>query len=391
MIKINEKIINLDRKDTFHNVSSEVNKYIKNNPTKKVLSLGVGDVSKPIIKPIIDAMKSAVDELSKSETFKGYGNSHGYNFLKEKIIEVEYKDFNFSVDEVYISAGSKMDVTNILELFDISSSICITSPTYPIYKDGASCLNREVQLLKSDDKNNFIPEIPNKKFDIIYICSPNNPTGIAYSNEELKKWVDYAKKNGSVILYDNVYSSYIRSKGIPKSIYEVEGAFDVAIEFRSFSKDASFTGVRCSYYIIPNGVYKGINEIWKRRNINRFNGADYIAQRGAEESLSNESQKLLVENVDYYLENARLLRESFLKCSFKVWGGIDAPYLWIKTKNMTSWETFYFFLEELNIVIIPGIVFGEEGDNYFRVSSFGNRETIKTAIERIEKYCEKSI
>lgn len=390
MAIINKRLEELQRKDIFLNVSRRVFEYKEKNPDVKLIFLGIGDVSKPIVKPVIDAMHNAVDDLSDIKTFKGYGSYYGYDFLKEKILENEYCNYDFTNDEIYISNGTKTDVTSILELFDINSKICITNPMYPIYKDGAICLNRKTVELELNEDNDFIAEVPEEKFDIIYICSPSNPIGVAYNYDSLKKWVDYALKNDAIILYDNVYNAFIRSKDAPKSIYEIPNAKRVAIEFRSFSKNASFTGIRCSYYIIPNEIAKDINTIWKNRTINRFNGADYIVQKGAEETYSNLSSKLIANNVQDYLDNAKYLRDNFIELGFKVWGGIDSPFMWIKTKeDMNSWEFFQFMLEKLNIVIIPGCIFGSIGEKYFRVSALGLRTDIEEAIKRMVDYYEK--
>ena len=384
MFKFNELLLNMEEDNIFKNVSLKVSNYKENNPDKNVISLGVGDVSKPIVKPIIDAMHDAVDDLSDSNTFKGYGSYYGYDFLKEKILDFEYKEFDFSLDEIYVSNGTKTDSTSILELFDINSKICITDPMYPIYRDGAASLSRNVFLLEMKDD---LPVIPKEKYDIIYICSPNNPMGIAYNRDYLGKWIYYAIKNESIILYDNVYSAFIESSDVPKSIYEIDGAKKVAIEFRSFSKNASFTGVRCSYYIIPKEIKENINSIWKKRTINRFNGADYIAQKGALASFLPDAQELIKENINYYKNNAKLLRDAFSNFGFHYIGGIDSPYLWVKIKdNKTSWEMFDFFLKELNIIIIPGIIFGKNGDNYFRVSALGKNEDVLEAIRRMGEY-----
>ena len=387
-MKINKYLYNLDNKNSFSSVSDLVNDYKKNNPNVKVLSLGVGDVSRPIVKPIIEEMHRAIDDLSDIRTFKGYGFSNGHNFLKEKILENEYSKFNFSLDEIYISNGTKSDSTNILELFDINSRILVSDPLYPIYKDGASCLSRNVFFTETNDS--FVPIIPNEKYDVIYLCSPNNPTGVCYTFGELKKWIDYALENNAVIIYDNVYSSFITSKDVPHSIYEADGARKVAIELRSFSKNASFTGVRCSYYIIPNEIYDGVNKLWHLRTINRFNGSDYIAQRGAYASFSKESKKLIKENINYYLENAKILKTCFKELGFTLYGGIDSPFIWVKIKdNIASMDYFKLLLEELNIVVIPGIIFGKKADNYFRVSALANREVIEEAIGRLRNYYEK--
>lgn len=389
MKKINKNLLSLDKNKKFSDVSKKVNEFKLNNPKIKLISLGIGDVSLPIVRPVIDAMHNAVEDLSDIKTFRGYGAHSGYDFLKDKILANDYKDFNFSYDELYISCGTKTDVTNILELFDTKCKVAIPSIIYPIYKYGATCFNRNVSVLNVDRNNNFYPNIPNKKYDIIYLCAPNNPIGNAYSSEELKKWIEYAIKNDSVILYDNVYCSFISSMDKPKSIYEIENSKKVAIEFRSFSKTASFTGVRCSYYVIPNELHKDVNKLWKNRTVNRFNGTDYIAQRGAEATYLPESKSLISENIKYYLENAKLLTEAFSNLGFEFMGGIDSPYLWVKIKGKNkSWSYFEEILDKVHVVIIPGIVFGKDGDSYFRVSALGNREDIKEATKRLEKYYE---
>ncbi len=376
--------------NTFYNVTEKVNKYKEKHPDNKIISLGVGDVSKPVVKSIIEAMHKAVDDQANMETFKGYGAYYGYDFLKDVILENEYKDFGFTRDEIYISNGTKSDSTNILELFDIDSKICVSDPMYPIYMAGAKILNRNITCLDCNEDNNFIPTIPKEKYDIIYICSPSNPTGTCYTYDDLEKWIRYAKENKAVILYDNVYNAFIRSENVPRSIYEIDGAKEVAIEFRSFSKVASFTGLRCSYYIIPNEIDKDINYYWKNRTINRFNGADYIVQKGAMEVYSDSAKKEIKKNIDDYLEGAKKLRRVFENNGYSVYGGIDSPFLWIKTKDgMNSWEFFDFFLEKLNIIIIPGIIFGSNGDKYFRVSALASKGVIDEAIERINKYYEK--
>lgn len=388
---LNESIINLEQKNIFAKVTEKISEFRKKHPEADIVSLGIGDVSRPIPQTSIEAMHRAVDDLATMENFKGYGAYYGYDFLKEKILENDYRDFNFSKDEVYISNGAKTDTTSILELFDINSKICIADPMYPIYRDGARCLNRNIYVLEALEKNDFVLQIPKEKYDIIYICSPNNPIGIAYTYDDLKKWVDYALKNNSIILYDNVYESFITSNNVPHSIYEITGAKNVAIEFRSFSKKASFTGVRCSYYIIPNEIDNGINFAWKKRTINRFNGADYIAQRGAEATYTNEAKIEIKENIKYYMDNANSLRMCFKNLGFKVWGGIDSPFIWVKIKEgITSWEIFEKYLSDINVVIIPGVIFGINGDSYFRVSALGNNEVINKAIERLKKYYEKN-
>jgi len=332
-------------------------------------------------------MKKAADELTKWETFKGYGPFHGYDFLKEKILDNDYKNFNFSKDEIYISNGTKTDSTSILELFDPSAKVCMTNPTYPVYRDGALALNRNIYYLDLNEENMFCAEIPSEHYDIIYICSPNNPIGTSYSYNQLENWVKYALDNDAIILYDTVYEAFIRTKDTPHSIYEIKDADKVAIEFRSYSKNASFTGIRCSYYVIPNKISKDINTLWKKRTINRFNGVSYITQRGAEAIYTEESQKIIKENINYYMSNASFLKEALINLGYQVWGGEDSPFMWVKTKNnLSSWECFYLFLEKMNIIIIPGIIFGDKGEGYFRVSALAPKEIIEEAIRRIEIY-----
>ncbi len=381
---LNKDLLQMESENVYAQVTEKVNDFKNKYPKAEIISLGIGDVSKPIVKPIIEAMHKAVDDLACMATFKGYGGYYGYDFLREAILKNEYAEYGFSQDEIYVSDGTKTDSTSILELFDKDSSILLANPTYPIYRDGAAALNRKVHYTTLDE--NFIMEIPNKRYDIIYICSPNNPVGNAYKKKDLKKWIDYALENKSVIIYDNVYQGFVRSKDVPKSAYELKGAKNCVIEMRSFSKTASFTGLRCSYYVIPNQIYQDINIVWQRRTMNRFNGASYVAQKAAEAVYLSETQKLLKENIDYYLENATILKEGFQKAGYQVFGGVDAPFMWVKSKDYkTSWQMFDYFLEKLNIIVIPGIVFGTKGDNYIRISSLGKREDCLICIERILK------
>lgn len=390
MLKYNDNLLKIKYENSFQRLSDEIGKY--NSKSLPLISLSIGDVSLAIPKPIIDKMKEAVNDLGSETTFKGYGGYLGYDFLKNAIIDNEYKNFNISNDEIYISSGAKSDTTNILELFDINSKICIADPMYPVYKNGAFVLNRNITLLKGNSCNDFLPDVPKEKYNIIYMCSPSNPIGIVYPRGYLEKWVKYANENGSVILYDNVYSDFITSKNSVKSIYEIKDAKKCAIEFRSFSKSLSFTGVRCSYYVIPNDIDDNINKLWKLRTINRFNGASYIAQKGALALYDKEVKDIIKSNIEYYLENAKILKNAFIKCGFKVWGGSDSPYLWVQIKDgKSSFDEFYYFLDNLGIAVTPGIIFGEQGDNYFRVSSLGKREDIITSTKRISDFYEKEI
>ena len=385
---LNKSIDLIEEKDAFANATKTVKQYKKEHPSNKVLSLGIGDVSRPLVKPVIDAMHEAVDEMADMKTFRGYGLYYGLEELKEAILKNEYRKYGISVDEIYVSNGTKTDSTSILELFDIDSKILLSNPMYPIYRNGAYSLNRKVSFAKLD--RNFKMLMPKERYDIIYICSPSNPIGIAYNREDLTKWVKYALKHHSVIIYDNVYNAYVRSKDIPKSIYEIEGAKGCAIELRSFSKSASFTGLRCSYFVLPEAIEKGINHLWQKRTINRFNGADYIVQKGAIATFSKEAKKELKDNIRYYQKNADYIKRELTSLGLEVIGGNDAPYLWVSfSKKKTSWEIFKTFLNELEVVVVPGEIFGSEGKHYCRVSALGTKENTVEAIERIKKYYEK--
>lgn len=400
MVKLNNNLLKLETEDIFMNVGEKISEYKKDNPGVNLLNLGVGDVSLPIVPTVIKEMEKAVLELGNGKTFKGYGAYYGHDFLREKIVEEEYNSLNITKDEIYISIGTKTDTTNILELFDKKAKMCLFNPSYPIYRDGGIISGREIEYLELYEEDNFIPRIPKGKYDLIYICSPSNPLGIALPKNELKKWIEYAIANDSIILYDNVYESFITSDDVPHSIYEIDGAKRVAIEFRSFSKRASFTGIRCSYYVIPNELHlKGldsksinINELWKKRTIAKFNGADYIVQKGAWATYLEQAKPEIRANINYYLENAKYIKEALESLSFKVFGGENAPFLWVKTRNnMSSWAYFDFLLRELNIVIIPGCIFGKKGDKYIRISALATREVTVESMERIKKYYEKKL
>ena len=380
---LNQNLGKLNQDLSFSELNRRVKKYRENNPEADLISLGIGDVSKAIIEPVAKSMISAVKELSKMESFKGYGAYFGYDFLKEAILKNEYQDHSFTNEEIYISNGTKTDVSNILELFDINSKILTTNPGYSVYADAALVLNRKIDYLNLSEETNFLAIPPKEKYDLIYLCSPNNPLGIAYDKDTLERWIDYALKNKAVILYDNVYSDFIRSSEIPRSIYEIKNAKKVAIEFRSFSKTASFTGVRCSYYIISNEIADGINDLWKERTISRFNGTDYVAQKGAAATYELESQKLIKDNINDYLDNAKILKKAFLDLGYKVWGGDDSPYLWVKI-NGDDWDFFDKYLNEYQVIIVPGSIFGSEGRGYIRLSALAKKEDIKRAISRIK-------
>lgn len=379
-MKFNKNLLKLNNENSFYFASAKVKEYKENHPNHKVLSLGIGDVSLPISKHIANKMKEAI-EKETSDQYVGYGNYYGIKELLEAIQKNEYQDF--SIDEIYVSDGTKTDCGDILEMFDENAIIGTYNPTYPIYLNSSFSLNRNIELIDCDSEFNIT--VPTKHFDVLYICSPNNPTGVNFSKELLTKLVNYCLKEECVIIYDNVYFSFINN-GV-KSIYEIEGAKKCAIELRSFSKHVSFTGIRCSYYVVPKELNENINKYWKYRTINRFNGASYIAQIGALASFDKEAQRDIQSNIAYYKKNAKYLLEEFKNLGYEITGGEDAPYLWIKCKNnMTSWETFSFFLNTLEVVVVPGIIFGSKGDDHFRVSALGKYEDIVKAVERIKVY-----
>lgn len=404
MIKINENFEKLQDSYLFSTIAKKVAEFQKKNPNKKIIKLGIGDVTRPIPKVCIEAMKKAADELGNEETFRGYGPEQGYDFLRKAIKENEYNDLKINEDEIFISDGAKCDTGNIVDIFSKENKVAITDPVYPVYLDTNVMSGRSgkfkdgkyqnIIYMPVTEENNFIPELPKEIPDIIYLCFPNNPTGTVLTKDELKVWVDYAKKNKSIILYDAAYCEFISNKNIPKSIYEVEGAREVAIEFKSFSKTAGFTGVRCGYAVIPKTVYaydeKGnkvlVNKLWNRRQCTKFNGTPYITQRGAEAVYTKEGQKEIRENIEYYKENARIILEGLKEIKIKAYGGINSPYVWLKTPNkMKSWEFFDILLEEANVVGTPGEGFGPSGEGYFRLTAFGTRENTIEAMERIKK------
>jgi LL-diaminopimelate aminotransferase len=406
MALINENYLKLPGSYLFAEIGRRVAKFKAENPNANVIRLGIGDVTKPLPQAVIEAMHKAVDEMAKEETFRGYGPEQGYEFLIEKIIKNDYvsRGINLSVDEVFVSDGAKSDCGNIQEIFGLDNIISVTDPVYPVYVDSNVMAGRTGELgedgkwsrityIPCTAENSFVPELPKSRPDMIYLCFPNNPTGMTLSKQELKKWVDYAKENKSIILYDSAYEAYIQEKDVPHSIYEVEGAREVAIEFRSFSKTAGFTGTRCAYTIVPKEVVaytaKGeeiqLNKLWNRRQTTKFNGVPYIIQKGAEAVYSEEGQKQIRATVDYYMDNAKIIREGIQSLGLQVFGGVNAPYIWLKTPNgMDSWAFFDKLLNEANIVGTPGVGFGPSGQGYFRLTAFGSRENTIEAIERFK-------
>ena len=406
MFKINKHYLDLQDTYLFSTIAKKVEEYKRQNPSKEIIKLGIGDVTRPIVPVVIEAMHNAVDEMQNASTFRGYGPEQGYEFLREKIAQYDYNSKNIGInkDEIFVSDGSKCDVANILDILGNENKVAITDPVYPVYLDtnimigAAGKFNEEkgtydnIVYLPISNINNFIPELPKEKVDLIYLCLPNNPTGTVLKKEQLKRWVDYARENKSLILFDSAYEKYITEENIPHSIYEIEGAKEVAIEFRSFSKTAGFTGIRCAYTVVPkelkantsDGRAVFLNHLWNRRMSTKFNGVSYITQKAAESIYSEEGQKQIQENISYYMENAKIIREGLKTGGYEVYGGINAPYIWIKVpEGLTSWEFFDKLLEEKQIVGTPGVGFGPSGEGYFRLTAFGTKENTIKAMERI--------
>ena len=395
MSYINENFLELQDSYLFSTIAKKVAKYAQENPDKKIIKLGIGDVTKPIVPECIKAMQEAVAEMGTAQGFRGYGPEQGYEFLRVEI----------STNEIFVSDGSKCDCGNIVDIFAKDNKVAITDPVYPVYLDTNVMSGRSGKYNKEKEsyeniiylpvtaENDFKPELPKEKVDLIYLCFPNNPTGTVLDKKELQKWIKYAKENKSIILYDAAYEAFITEENIPHSIYEIDGAKEVAIEFKSYSKTAGFTGVRCGYVVIPkelkgktkSGEEVSLNKLWNRRTCTKFNGTPYITQRAAEATYTEEGKKQIKENINYYLENARIIREGLEKAGFKVYGGINSPYIWLKIpEGMSSWEFFDKLLEEANVVGTPGSGFGPHGEGYFRLTAFNTKENTIEAIERIK-------
>lgn len=407
MALMNENYLKLPGSYLFSEIARRVNQFRSENPEADIIRLGIGDVTRPLVPAVVEAMKKAVEEMGNAETFKGYGPEQGHDFLIEKIIENDYKarGIEFGLDEVFVSDGAKSDTANFQEVFGTENIMAVTDPVYPVYVDSNVMAGRtgmynqekgqydKIVYLPCTEENGMKPAFPQTRVDMIYLCFPNNPTGMTLTKEELKEWVDYARENKSVILFDSAYEAYIREEGVPRSIYEVEGAKEVAVEFRSFSKTAGFTGTRCAYTVVPKEVMvydsKGeahsLNKLWLRRQTTKFNGASYPVQAGAAATYTEEGKKQIKETIDYYMENARIIREGLKEAGFTIFGGVNAPYIWMKTPdNMGSWEFFDKLMKEANVVGTPGAGFGANGEGYFRLTAFGTRENTERAIERIK-------
>lgn len=388
-MKTNTNYQNIADSYLFSTVAKKVNEFAAKYPDKKIIKLGIGDVTLPLCKEVVKALKNASEEMGIKESFHGYGPEQGYEFLKTKLQKYyETHGVNLDNDEIFISDGAKSDLGNILDLFAVDNTVLVPDPVYPVYVDTNIMAGRKVVYIDANADNNFLP-LPDKsiKADIIYICSPNNPTGAVYNKEQLKAWVDYAKENKSVILFDAAYECFITDKELPRSIFEIEGAKSCAIEFCSFSKMAGFTGTRCGWTVVPKELENGLlNKMWLRRQTTKFNGVPYIVQRGAEAVFSEVGQKEIQENLNYYKENAKIISDVLKKHNIWHIGGQHSPYIWLKCpNNMKSWEFFDYLLENIQVVGTPGSGFGRNGEGYFRLTSFGSREKTKEAVERMDK------
>lgn len=402
MLKINENYLKLPGSYLFSTIAKKVNAYTEANPDKKVIRLGIGDVTQPIAPAIIEELHGAVDEMGKAETFHGYAPDLGYGFLRELIAGEDYiaRGCQISADEIFVSDGAKSDCGNIQEIFDQNCKIAVCDPVYPVYVDSNVMAGRtgeydeetgkwsNVIYMPCTAENQFVPQLPEETPDLIYLCVPNNPTGTTLTRDQLKVWVDYANKTGAVILYDAAYEAYIAQDDVPHTIYEIEGATTCAIEFRSFSKNAGFTGVRLGFTVIPKSLERGgvkLHSLWARRHGTKFNGAPYIIQKAATAVYSKEGRAQLKEQVAYYMRNARVIYDGLKGAGCEVYGGVNAPYIWLKVpEGMTSWDFFDRLLEEASVVGTPGSGFGPSGEGYFRLTAFGTYENTVEAIERIK-------
>lgn len=411
MSSINENYLLLESSYLFAEIDTRVLKYQNENPNADIIRMGIGDVTKPLPPAIIDKFKAGVDEMGQGETFMGYGPYRGYDFLIDEIIEHEFQPRGIKLgnEEVFISEGAKPDTGNIQEIFDVNNVVAVTDPVYPVYVESNIMAGRGGPMgedgkyeglvyLPCTEENGFVPELPQTPVDLIYLCFPNNPTGTVLTRDELAKWVDYALENKAVILFDAAYEAYIQEDNVPHSIYEIEGAKEVAIEFRSFSKNAGFTGTRCAYTVVPKelvgydskGNAHSLNELWYRRLTTKFNGVSYPVQVAASAIYSPQGQKEIKELVNYYMKNAGIIMESLTEMGLNVYGGVNSPYIWIKTPgDIDSWDFFDLLLEKANVVGTPGAGFGPSGEGYLRLTAFNTLENTREAMARIAKLQEE--
>jgi len=408
MTKINENFLKLQAGYLFPEIGRRKRAFQEANPDAEIFSMGIGDVTQPLAPAVIEAMKKAVDEMGRIETFRGYDDSGvGYEFLRQAICENDFKSrgVDIDIDEIFVSDGAKCDTGNMQEVFGLDNVIAVSDPVYPVYVDTNVMAGRTrgpaeqgkyegIVYMPCTEENGFVPDLPKKKVDLIYLCFPNNPTGAVTTKEQLEKWVDYARKNKAIILFDAAYEAFISEADIPHSIYEIDGAKEAAIEFRSFSKTAGFTGLRCAFTVIPKQLKAYTNDgravevapIWKRRHCTKFNGVSYVTQAGAAAVYSPEGKEQNQQIIDIYMANAKLICETLSRIGYTVYGGVNAPYIWLKTPNgVSSWEFFDILLNKAHVVGTPGAGFGSAGEGYFRLTAFATPDNVKEALERFQK------
>ena len=398
-MKINKHYTELSGNYLFAEIARKVQAFKAENPQADVISLGIGDVTQPLCPAVVEALHKAADEMAVAATFRGYGPERGYDFLRNAIVENDYRSrgIDIDADEVFVSDGAKSDTGNFQELLAEDCVVAVTDPVYPVYVDSNVMAGRRIVKLPCTAENGFVPELPAEHVDVIYLCYPNNPTGTTLTKEQLRKWVDYALQSGAIIFYDAAYEAFIQSEDVPHSIYEITGAKECAVEFHSYSKTAGFTGIRCGYTIVPKGVKSeelrvknlSLNQLWSRRQCTKFNGTSYLSQRAAEAIYTPEGKQQIRATIGYYMQNARLMREALTDMGFTVYGGTDAPYLWVKVPGLTpvgegsSWGFFDWMLRNAHVVCTPGAGFGPSGEGYVRLTAFGTHENTEKAIRRI--------
>ena len=408
MALVNEHFLKLPNNYLFADIAKKVNAFKVSHPKAEVISLGIGDVTQPLCPAVIEAMHKAVDEMASKDSFRGYGPEQGYQFLRDAIVKNDFvaRGIHLDASEIFVNDGAKSDTGNFQELVRWDNSIGVTDPIYPVYIDSNVMIGRAGELgedgkwsnvtyMPCSAENNFTPALPDKRVDVIYLCYPNNPTGTVITRDELRKWVNYAIKNDALIFYDAAYEAYIQDEDIPHSIYEIKGARKVAVEFHSFSKTAGFTGIRCGYTVVPkeltvatlSGERVPLNHLWNRRQCTKFNGTSYISQRAAEAIYTPEGKEQVRATIDYYMNNARTMYNTLTDLGLEVYGGRNAPYIWVKTPNdMGSWKFFEQMLYEAHVVCTPGVGFGPSGEGYIRLTAFGDADDCKEAMERLKKW-----
>ena len=385
-MKTNNHYTELANNYLFAEIARKVQAFKAENPEVEIISLGIGDVTQPLCPAVVEALHIAADEMAVAATFRGYGPEQGYNFLRDAIVENDFhsRGINIGADEIFVSDGAKSDTGNFQELLAEDCTVAVTDPVYPVYVDSNIMAGRHIVKLPCTAQNNFVPALPQEHVDVVYLCYPNNPTGTVLPRKELQKWVDYALTNDALIFYDAAYEAFIQSEDVPHSIYEIEGARKCAVEFHSFSKTAGFTGVRCGFTVVPRDLPVPLNPLWNRRQCTKFNGTSYLSQRAAEAIYTPEGKQQVRATIKYYMKNARLMREALMEMDFKVYGGENAPYLWVGTPgSMSSWDFFDWMLRSAHVVCTPGSGFGPSGEGFVRLTAFGTHENTEKALHRI--------